>query len=112
MCLWISRILGFNANHELFNTQFSALIKENIIISFEETHEEYFAGVKARLEMDKGTIRTAGPGYMGYALTDTILDNYFVLLANIGDMLDDTEDYLYASPDKSVMYSAQAIKEY
>jgi magnesium transporter len=86
------------------------LIKENILISFEETHEEYFEAVKTRLKADKGTIRTAGPGYMCYALTDTILDNYFVLMAKVGDMLDDIEDTLYNSADKSVMYNAQALK--
>ena len=105
-----SRMIRFNEQHELINCQFSALVKENIIISFEETHDEYFEPVKMRLKADKGAIRTAGPGYMCYALIDTILDNYFVLLAKVGDMLDDTEDHLYSSPDKSVMYSAQALK--
>lgn len=105
-----SRIIHFNKENELVNCQFSSLIKHNIIISFEETHEEYFEAVKTRLEVGKGAIRTAGPGYMCYALTDTILDNYFLLLAKIGDMLDDTEDHLYSSPDKSVMYNAQALK--
>jgi magnesium transporter len=105
-----SRILRFNDAHELVNCQFSALIKEDTIISFEETYDEYFAAVKARLEVGKGAIRTAGAGYMCYALTDTILDNYFVMLAKVGDMLDDTEDHLYSSPDKSVMYSAQSLK--
>ena len=105
-----SRIIHFNKDNELVNCQFSALVKENIIISFEETHEEYFEAVKTRLKAGKGSIRTAGPGYMCYALTDTILDNYFVLMAQIGDMLDEIEDRLYQSPDKSVMYNAQAIK--
>ena len=105
-----SRIIHFNKENELVNCQFSSLIKHNIIISFEETHEEYFEAVKTRLEVGKGAIRTAGPGYMCYALTDTILDNYFLLLAKIGDMLDDTDDHLYSSPDKSVMYNAQALK--
>lgn len=105
-----SRIINFNKDHELVNCQFSALIKENIIVSFEETHDEYFEAVKARLKAGKGAIRTAGPGYMCYTLTDTILDNYFVLLAKAGDMLDDIEDRLYSSPDKSVMYNSQAMK--
>ncbi len=105
-----SRIIHFNKDNELVNCQFSTLIKENILISFEETHEEYFEAVKTRLKADKGTIRTAGPGYMCYALTDTILDNYFVLMAKVGDMLDDIEDTLYNSADKSVMYNAQALK--
>lgn len=105
-----SRIIHFNKESELVNCQFSALVKKNIIISFEETHEEYFEAVKTRLKAGKGAIRTAGPGYMCYALTDTILDNYFVLMAQIGDMLDEIEDRLYKSADKSVMYNAQAIK--
>jgi len=105
-----SRIINFNKDHELVNCQFSALIKENILVSFEETHEEYFEAVKARLKAGKGAIRTAGPGYMCYALIDTILDNYFVLLGRAGDMLDEIEDHLYSSPDKSVMYNSQAMK--
>jgi magnesium transporter len=105
-----SRIIHFNKDNELVNCQFSAVIKENIIISFEETHYEYFEAVKARLKAGKGAIRTAGPGYMCYALTDTILDNYFVLLASVGDMLDEIEDRLYTNADKTVMYNAQALK--
>jgi len=105
-----SRVIHFNKDSELVNCQFSALIKKNIIISFEETHEEYFEAVKARLKAGKGAIRTAGPSYMCYALTDTILDNYFVLMARVGDMLDEIEDHLYNSADKSVMYNAQALK--
>jgi magnesium transporter len=105
-----SRIIDFNKENELTNCQFSALVKKNIIISFEETHAEYFEEVKARLKAGKGAIRTAGPGYMCYALTDTILDNYFVLMAKVGDMLDEIEDRLYNNADKSVMYNAQAIK--
>lgn len=105
-----SRIIHFNKESELVNCQFSALIKKNIIISFEETHEEYFEAIKTRLKAGKGAIRTAGPGYMCYALIDTILDNYFVLMAQVGDMLDEIEDHLYANPDKSIMYNAQALK--
>jgi magnesium transporter len=105
-----SRIIHFNKDNELVNCQFSALIKENIIISFEETHDEYFEAVKLRLKAGKGAIRTAGPGYMCYALIDTILDNYFVLMAQVGDKLDEIEDRLYNSADKTVMYNAQALK--
>jgi magnesium transporter len=105
-----SRVIHFNKDNELVNCQFSALVKDNMIISFEETHDEYFEAVKQRLKAGKGAIRTAGPGYMCYALIDTILDNYFVLMAQIGDMLDEVEDRLYNSADKSVMYNAQALK--
>jgi len=106
----VSRVIHFTDENELINNQFSALIKENTIITFEETHDEYFEAVKARLAAGKGAIRTAGPGYMCYALTDTILDRYFVLLAQIGDSLDTVEDRLYQSADKSIMYDTQQLK--
>ncbi|GGH00373.1 magnesium/cobalt transporter CorA [Mucilaginibacter phyllosphaerae] len=105
-----SRIIYFNKDNELINCQFSGLVKDNIIISFEESHFDYFEVVTTRLKAGKGVIRTAGPGYIFYALTDTILDNYFVLLSKIGDMIDETEDKLYKSPDKSIMFDAQQLK--
>lgn len=105
-----SRIVHFNKEDELVNNQFSAIIKDNLIISFEEDHEEYFEAVKTRLKAGKGAIRTAGPGYMCYALTDTIIDTYFMLLAQIGDRLDAIEDKVYTSADKSIMFSAQQLK--
>src|ERR1700748_2692523 len=106
----VSRVIHFTEENELINNQFSALVKENTIISFEETHAEYFEAVKARLAAGKGAIRTAGPGYMCYALTDTILDRYFVLLAQIGDSLDNVEDRLYLAADKTIMYDTQQLK--
>ena len=106
----VSLLIHFNKNNELVNEQFSALIKENMLITFEETHDEYFEAVKTRLAAGKGIIRTAGPGYMCYALTDTILDRYFELLAHVGDTLDTIEDRLYKAADKTIMYETQQVK--
>ncbi|OOQ62162.1 magnesium/cobalt transporter CorA [Mucilaginibacter pedocola] len=105
-----SRIIYFNDDGELVNCQFSGIVKDNIVISFEESHLDYFEPIKIRLKAGKGSIRTAGPGYIFYALTDTILDNYFVVLSELGDRIDQTEDKLYERPDKSIMFDAQQLK--
>ncbi|RYU92376.1 magnesium/cobalt transporter CorA [Mucilaginibacter terrigena] len=105
-----SRVIYFNKENELVNCQFSGIVKDNIVISFEESHLDYFEVITTRLKAGKGIIRTGGPGYIFYALTDTILDNYFVMLSKIGDMIDQTEDKLYQSPDKSIMFDAQQLK--
>jgi magnesium transporter len=106
----VSRMINFSEDYELINHQFSALVKGNIIITFEETHEESFEAVKNRLAAGKGAIRTAGAGYMCYALTDTILDCYFALLAKLGDQLDEVEDRLYNNAGKDIMYETQQLK--
>ncbi len=106
----VSRMIHFNKDNELINNQFSALIKDNTLITFEETYDDNFEAVKNRLAAGAGVIRTAGPSYIFYALTDTILDRYFELLAQIGDTLDEIEDRLYRAADKTIMYDTQQIK--
>jgi len=107
----VSRLIHFTEEAELINNQFSALIKGNVILTFEESHEECFEAVNRRLAGGKGIIRKAGPAYMAYALTDTILDRYFVLLARVGDALDDVEDRLYGQDaNKDIMYQTQQLK--
>ncbi|MBS7563137.1 magnesium/cobalt transporter CorA [Mucilaginibacter sp. Bleaf8] len=104
------RLINLNDEHEYLNTQFSALIKDNLIITFEEFYDDNFEAVKNRLKAGKGAIRSAGPGYICYALMDTIIDRYFVVLNQIGDKLENIEDRLYESADKSIMYETQQLK--
>lgn len=105
-----SRMVQFNQEHELCNYQFSAIVKEGLIISFEETHDEHFEPVINRLKANKGAIRKAGPSYMCYALMDTIIDQYFVILSDVGEQLDSVEDRLYQQAEKSIMYDTQHLR--
>lgn len=105
-----SRMVQFNQDHELCNYQFSAIVKGDLIISFEETHDEHFEAVINRLQASKGSIRKAGPSYMCYALMDTIIDQYFVILSDVGEQLDLVEDRLYQQADKSIMYDTQHLR--
>lgn len=106
----VSRIIFINKDNEIVNSQFSAIVKDNLIITFEDDYSDRFEMIKTRLNAGKGIIRTAGPGYMLYALTDIIIDQYFVKLGTIGDQLDELEDKLYDKADKTVMYNAQHLK--
>jgi len=106
----VSRIIFINKDNEIVNSQFSAIVKKDLIITFEDDYSDRFEVIKTRLNAGKGAIRTAGPAYILYALTDTIIDQYFVKLGHIGDSLDDLEDKLYDKADKTIMYNAQHLK--
>ena len=105
-----SRLITCNDKCELNNSQFSAIVKDNLIISFEEGNEENFTGLEKRLNAPKSPIRNLGPGFICYALFDTIIDWYFVVLNQIGGELEDIEDRIYANADKSIMYDTQHLK--
>jgi magnesium transporter len=104
------RLITCNDKCVLMNSQFSTLVKDNMIISFEETYEENFEGLEKRLNAVKSPIRGFGPGFICYAMFDTILDWYFVVLNQIGEELETIEDRIYVSADKSIMYDTQHLK--
>jgi magnesium transporter len=55
-----SRIIYFNNDTELVNCQFSGIVKDNIVISFEESYVDYFEAIIVRLKAGKGV--SAQPG--------------------------------------------------
>jgi magnesium transporter len=105
-----SRLITSDTNCELTNAQLSVIVKDNMVISFEETYEENFEGLEKRLNAKNSPIRTLGPGFICYALFDTIIDWYFVALNQIGDELEAIEDRIYEKADKSIMYDTQHLK--
>lgn len=104
-----SRLITYK-DDELSNCQVSFIVKNNLIISFQEDYSDTFAMIVKRLISGKGLIRTAGPAYLCYTMMDIIFDMYFSLLNTIGDKLDDVEDRLYDNPDRTIMYDSQKIK--
>jgi len=104
-----SRLINYKEN-VVSNCQVSFIVKEDLIISFQEDYDTVFDPVAKRLHAGKGLIRIAGPAYLCYAMMDTIFDIYFSLLNNLGDLLEDIEEQLYDNPDKSIMYEAQRVK--
>lgn len=108
--LAISRLLIYNEHHQIANTQFSLLIKDNFLISFQETYEEHFAGLKSRLRTSKGIIREEGAGYLFYALMDTLFDRYFALLDQLDESLEQCEGDINRKPRRQNMFDTQRIK--
>ena len=104
------RIITSNEDCELNNTQLSVIVKDNMIISFEEGYEENFKGLENRLNAPKSPIRNYGPGHICYALFDTVIDWYFVVLNQIGEKLEAIEDRIYENADKTIMYDTQHMK--
>ncbi len=106
----ISRILFYDDEDCLINEQYSFLLTDNALFTFQEKYNDCMAPVKQRLRAGKGNIRTAGSSYLMYAMTDAIVDTYFQILGLWGDELDEIEDRLMDKVDRSIMFDTQTIK--
>ncbi|WDP89641.1 MAG: magnesium/cobalt transporter CorA [Desulfobacter sp.] len=69
----------------------SLIVCDNVLISFQEKEDPCLAPVKKRIRNGRGRIRKSGSGYLAYALVDSIVDHYYLTLAEIGDEIESLE---------------------
>lgn len=78
--------------------QVSLVLGKNFVITFQERRGDVFEPVRDRIERSLGKIRKLKADYLAYRLIDAIVDNYFVALDAMGDLLEDTEDRITEDP--------------
>ncbi len=107
----VSRMLYYNKHsRNLTNEQVSFFVYENVLLTVQEEDEDAFEPVREKLRKSKTNIRSGNAMQLAYFLMDAIVDNYFPVLEEIGDRLDDLESQLLKSPDKSLLSEIQNTK--
>ena len=90
--------------------QISLIIGKNFLISFQEVEGDVFSSVRDRLRKGKGRIRKMGCDYLAYALMDAMVDNYFIILENIGEKIELLEEVLLENPTPQTLQTIHDIK--
>lgn len=75
----------------VISEQFSMIVGNGYIITFQEKAGDIFDGVRNRLRNVKGRIRTKGSDYMAFALLDVIVDHYMAIIDEYGAEINDQE---------------------
>lgn len=97
--------------NEINIEQVSLIIGENYVISFQEKEGDVFNPIRERIKNGKGRIRKMGADYLAYALTDVIVDNYFVVLEKIDEKLEDLEEELVTNPTSKTLQAIHNLKK-
>jgi magnesium transporter len=90
--------------------QVSLILGSNYVISFQETEGDVFDAIRERIRMDRGRIRKMGADYLAYALMDAIVDNYFLILENLGEKIEDIEDAVVTNPAPETLQAIHGLK--
>ncbi|HUH13800.1 MAG TPA: CorA family divalent cation transporter, partial [Longimicrobiales bacterium] len=78
--------------------QVSFILGGDFLLTFQEGAEgDVFDPIRARIRDGRGTIRARGADYLMYALMDTIVDNYFLVLERMSERLTQLEDLILES---------------
>jgi magnesium transporter len=97
---------------EILSEQVSLILGHNFLISFQEAGGggDIFNPVRIRLKSAKGRIREFGADYLTYAIIDSIVDNYFVILEKLGEGIELLEDELLDNPTPQTLEELHTVK--
>jgi magnesium transporter len=101
------RIEGQSIDYE----QCSFVLGSNYLISFQEKEGDMFDPFRERIRLDQGKARKKKADYLLYRLIDIIVDNYYTVLDNIGEKIEDIEDEIQRTPSNKTFQKIQAIKK-
>lgn len=78
--------------------QVSLIQGNNYVLSFHETDSGLFDPLRSRILKGNGRVRKMKSDYLTFALADVIIDQYFVVLEDIGDTIEEIENELVIAP--------------
>ena len=88
----VLKMLQYNDEKQIIlSEQLSIIVGSTFLITFQERVGDVFEPVRDRIRKQKGRIRAAGIDYLGYALIDTVVDNYIYLISRLGEKIEDIE---------------------
>ncbi|MFC1566683.1 magnesium/cobalt transporter CorA [bacterium] len=97
-------------NKRLIIDNVCILLLKNLVITFTEKNGEKFKPIQNRLFNKKGRIRKQTADYLVYALTDLIVDNYYLVLEEIGLEIEDLEKELINNPKQATLEGIYNLK--
>jgi magnesium transporter len=108
--LLISRMARLTDTMELDIEQIAIFVGKNYVLSFQERPGDVLDAVRNRIKDGKGKLRTAGPGYLAYALVDTIVDAYYPVVERLSSLLEKLEDRVLIAPTPRLLDRLNRIK--
>lgn len=107
----VLRMLSFDRETLSLNSeQLSLIVGPGYLFSFQERRGDVFEPVRERIRAGKGRIRHRGTDYLAYALADAIVDSYFRILEEVGDVIEEIEEAVLVDPSIEVMHRIHHLR--
>ncbi len=90
--------------------QVSLIIGKSYVVSFQERTGDVFEPVRQRIRNGKGRILGQGADYLAYALLDIIVDNYFLIMEKVGDLIEEMDQVIIEDPSPEVLSKIRSMK--
>ncbi len=98
------------ATSKISAEQFTMILGENYVITLQEQPGDVFNPVRDRIRNTKKRIRFVDGDYLAYALLDTIVDNYILIIESIGRKIEALEERIFSGTDPGIIEEIHLLK--
>ncbi len=94
-----------------FSEQVSIVFGKNFVISFQENIGDVFEPVRKRIREGYIMLSSRGTDHIAYMLLDAIVDNYFVVLENMGERIEELENTVLNNPTEHTLQKVNHFRQ-
>ena len=111
--LTVLDVFSYNDHHTLDKEHVSLLMKQGVIISFQESQVDLFSEIRKALVTNTGKVRSESADYLYDLLFSSIIDSYLAILDVQRDQMLDMEDKLmeFGNDHVAVGRSIQLVRK-
>jgi magnesium transporter len=99
----ILKMLYYNEEDELEVEHLNLLMSKKYVLTLQEISTDVFGPLRKRIEEASGRIRHRGTDYLTFAIMDSIIDHYFLIIERIGEKIIDLENKLFDGAEQDTI---------
>lgn len=83
--------------------QISFLLKDGILVSFQEKRSDFFTHIRERIRTHSGIVRDKKADYLLYLLLDAVMENFYITIENEEDRVEEIINLSKASTKPEIL---------
>lgn len=83
--------------------QISFLIKDGVLLSFQEKRSDFFTHIRERIRTHSGIVRSKKADYLMYILLDAVMENFYITLEHEEDKVEELINLSKKSDDPIIL---------
>lgn len=99
----IKSILPTENSDNISVEQISFLLKEGVLISFQEKRSDFFTHIRERIRTKSGIVRAKQSDYLLYLLLEAVIENFYITIENEEDKVEELLALAKASADPKIL---------
>lgn len=106
------RMLDFQSDAGSINDeQFSMIIGNGFLVTFQERPGDDFNGIRDRIRLSKGRVRSKDSEYLAYLLLDVVVDNYIKVSQQFFEKIEKLEALVVSKSNESTLYAILNLRK-